>query len=192
KATGLLILCTGKQTKSLSQFTGLDKEYVGTFELGVRTPSLDSETEVVERFDYSAVTIDGLRSTARTFIGKQQQKPPMYSAAKYGGKPLYKYARQGRTLDRASKEIEVSEFEIRSFASPLVEFRVVCSKGTYVRSLVDDLGTALGCGASLRALRRTRIGPFRVEGALSIQELESLKHETTTQQHPNHETCIPD
>ena len=191
KATGLMILCTGKKTKSLNQFVGLDKEYVGKFELGVRTPSFDSETEVMERSDYSSVTLETLRSVAKVFVGRQLQKPPMYSAAKHHGKPLYKYARKGKTLERASKEIEISEFEICSFTPPLVEFRVACSKGTYIRSLVDDVGTALGCGASLRSLRRTRIGPFRIGDAFTMQQLESIKQEFARSRQENHESCLP-
>jgi tRNA pseudouridine55 synthase len=190
KATGLLIVCTGKQTKMMNQYVGFDKEYVGAFELGVRTASHDSETEILERRDYSAVTLDSLRSAAEKFVGRQLQRPPMYSAAKHHGKPLYIYARKGKTIEREPKEIEILEFEIRSFASPLVEFRVVCSKGTYVRSLVDDLGGALGCGATLRALRRTRIGPFHVEDALTVDELEMLSVELVSEQRI-YETGVP-
>jgi len=190
KATGLLILCTGKQTKNLAQYADLDKEYEGTFELGVRTPSYDSETEVIDRGEFSSVTLASLQSVARTFVGKQQQQPPMYSAVKYGGKPLYKYARKGRTLKRTAREVEIAQFEILAFNPPLAEFRVVCSKGTYVRSLVNDLGTILGCGAALRALRRTRIGSFHLADALSIEDLESLILDLTPPQE-NHEAGIP-
>ena len=173
KATGLLIICTGKRTKTMSQFVDLEKEYVGTFELGVRTPSHDSETAVLERRDPSAVTVEALRSVAESFVGKQLQRPPMYSAVKHRGKPLYIYARKGRTVQKEPRQVEILQFEIKSFEPPLAEFRVVCSKGTYVRSLVDDIGVALGCGATLRSLRRTRIGPYRVEDALSIDDLSS-------------------
>ncbi len=171
KATGLLILCTGAQTKSIGQFVGFEKEYRGTMELGVKTPSHDSETEEIERQSASFVTADLLRSTAREFLGKQRQVPPMYSAAKMGGRPLYRYARRGDTVERTDKEIEIKEFEILRFDLPFVDFRVVCSKGTYIRSLSDDFGRKLGCGAVLRALRRTRIGPYNVENALTIDQL---------------------
>lgn len=190
KATGLLILCTGKRTKHLGQYADLDKEYEGTFELGVRTPSFDSETEVIDRQEFSSVTFESLQLVARTFVGKQRQQPPMYSAVKYAGKPLYKYARKGRTLERAAREVEIIRFDILGYNPPLAEFRVVCSKGTYVRSLVNDLGTVLGCGAALRRLRRTRIGSFRLVDALRIEDLESLRLDLKPQQE-NHESGLP-
>jgi len=175
RATGLLILCTGKQTKRIDQFTNLEKEYTGTFELGVRTPSFDMETGVTERADYSGVSIELLRSVISTFTGRQLQTPPMYSAAKHRGKPLYKYARKGKTLERQPKEIDVTEFSVLSFVPPVVEFRVVCSKGTYIRSLVSDVGNKIGCGAVLTSLRRTRIGSYKVEDALTMEELVNVR-----------------
>ncbi|HTY37338.1 MAG TPA: tRNA pseudouridine(55) synthase TruB [Bacteroidota bacterium] len=177
RASGLLIVCTGRQTKRIESFAGLDKEYVGTFELGIRTPSFDLETEISERGDYSGVTLEGLRAAIDGFMGKQLQTPPMFSAAKYKGKPLYKYARKGRTIEREPKEIEVSEFSVLSFVPPVVEFRISCSKGTYIRSLVNDLGNKLGCGAALCTLRRTRIGAFSVEDALTIGQLDNMQGE---------------
>lgn len=191
KATGLLIVCTGKKTKTFDQFVGLEKEYIGTFELGIRTPSYDTETEIIERKDFSGVTLDQLKEAASRFVGKQLQKPPMYSAAKYNGKPLYKFARKGRTVERQAKEIEITQFEIVSFALPMVEFRVVCSKGTYIRSLVDDLGQVLNCGAVLKSLRRTRIGGFHVNDALSIEELERLCDRVRGQKRLLNEDCLP-
>jgi len=182
KATGLLIVCTGKQTKTMNRYVDLDKEYLGTFELGVRTASHDSETEILERRDFSGVTLEALRSAAKRFVGSQLQRPPMYSAAKHHGKPLYTYARKGRTIEKEPREIEVSEFEIASFTPPFVEFRIVCSKGTYVRSLVDDVGSALECGATLKNLRRTRIGPYHVEDAYSIESLGALSAEVQPEQ----------
>lgn len=177
KATGLLIVCTGKQTKNIGQFADLDKEYVGTFELGIRTPSYDLETEICERTDCSSITLAGLESVVNQFVGRQLQTPPMYSAVKHLGKPLYKYARKGETFARKAKEIEVHELSVVAFAPPAVDFRVVCSKGTYVRTLVNDIGNALGCGAVLTSLRRTRIGTYRVEDALTIEQLEGVKAE---------------
>jgi len=171
-ASGLLIVCVGRQTKRFEEYAGLDKEYVGTFQLGIKTPSFDMETEISERNDCSSVTEERLRSVVSTFVGKQLQTPPMYSAAKYRGKPLYKYARSGKTLERKEKEITVQELSITEFALPVVGFRVVCSKGTYVRSLVHDIGIGLGCGAVLTSLRRTRIGPYRVEDATTVAQLE--------------------
>lgn len=177
QATGLLLVCTGPKTKSVERFAGQEKEYTGAMELGVQTESYDSETKSVASGDSSGVSVALLESTAKTFLGKQLQKPPMFSAAKYGGKPLYYYARKGRTVERAGKEIEVREFRIEGFSAPVVEFRIVCSKGTYIRSLVHDFGIALGCGATLRSLRRTRIGAYRIEDALTLDELVSVKAE---------------
>jgi tRNA pseudouridine55 synthase len=171
KATGLLILCTGNKTKSIMQYVGLEKEYVGTCELGVRTPSFDSETEVHERKDCSAITLKQISDQAQNLLGKQLQLPPMYSAVKYAGKPLYQYARTGKTVERDEREIEVLKFEIRNVQNPFVDFCIVCSKGTYIRSLIDEFGLRLGCGATLRSLRRTRIGDYHVSKAMTIEQL---------------------
>ena len=178
RATGLLVVCTGKQTKRIDQFAGLEKEYTGLFELGIRTPSFDMETAITERSDYSGVTEAELESVVRRFVGRQLQMPPMYSAAKHRGKPLYKYARKGKTLERQAKEIDVREFSIQSFTPPMVGFRIVCSKGTYIRSLVSDIGEALRCGATLSTLRRTRIGTYRVEDAMTVEQLDKMTNET--------------
>ena len=174
-ASGLLIVCMGKETKNLHRFSDLEKEYFGTIELGLRTPSFDMETEVSERIDASGVTRDALDSVITRFVGRQLQMPPMYSAAKHKGKPLYKYARRGKVLERKPKEIEIRELVVSRFAPPLVEFSVVCTKGTYIRSLANDIGAALGCGAVLKALRRTRIGTFRVEDAVTLEQLAATK-----------------
>jgi len=174
-ASGLLIVCMGKETKNIHRFSDLDKEYVGTMELGIQTPSFDMETEVSQRMDASGVTIDALNSIIEKFVGRQLQMPPMYSAVKHHGKPLYKYARRGKILERKSKEIEIRELVVTRFASPNVEFRVLCTKGTYIRSLANDIGAALGCGAALTALRRTRIGDYRVEDAVTLDQLEATK-----------------
>lgn len=187
KATGLLIVCTGKKTKEIDRFVGLEKEYRGTMELGVRTPSHDSETEVVERREIQGVTLETLQSVAGEFVGKQLQTPPMYSAVKLRGKPLYKYARRGKSVEREPKEIEIVEFEVTKFEPPFAEFRVVCSKGTYIRSLVDDLGQRLGCGSTLRSLRRLRIGPYHVDRALTIEELENTRARSVSHVESAHE-----
>lgn len=175
-ASGLLIVCMGKETKNIHRFSDLDKEYVGTMELGIQTPSFDMETGVTQRMDASGVTIDAINSTFEKFVGRQLQMPPMYSAVKHHGKPLYKYARRGKILERKSKEIEIRELVVTRFASPNVEFRVLCTKGTYIRSLANDIGAALGCGAALTALRRTRIGEYRVEDAVTLDQLEATKN----------------
>lgn len=172
RASGLLIVCTGRQTKRIDQFANLDKEYAGTFQLGIQTPSFDMETQISEHKDYGGITLEKLEVAVRCFVGRQLQTPPMYSAVKHHGKPLYKYARKGTTLERKAKEIDVHEFSVTSFHAPMVDFRIVCSKGTYIRSLVSDIGNLLGCGAALVSLRRTRIGPYRVEDALTIEQLD--------------------
>ena len=171
KATGLMIVCTGKKTKSIEQFVGLEKEYIGTCKIGERTPSFDTETSAHELRDSSAVTEKQIKEAAKYFIGKQLQVPPMYSAVKYGGKPLYKYARAGRIVNRIKREINVSSFEIINFRDQYIDFCVVCSKGTYIRSLIDEFGLQLGCGATLTALRRTRIGDHSVAEAMTIEQL---------------------
>jgi len=186
-ATGLLIVCTGKQTKKMSLFVDMEKEYEGSFLLGVRTPSCDSETEVSERKDASYVTQELLVATIESFLGRQDQIPPMYSATKYGGSPLYLIARQGKTVERASKEIEIKEFQIVEYEQQLLKFRIVCSKGTYIRTLIDDLGMKLGCGATLQELRRTRIGAHSVKNAFSIEELIELRDILDRRQHRAYE-----
>lgn len=175
KASGLLIVCTGRKTKILDSFQGEQKEYSGSFELGKRTPSFDSETSVIETKDYDFVNRELLEQTVKKFIGRIQQTPPMFSAAKFEGMPLYRYARRGKQVQRPSKEIEIFEFRITGFSPPIVEFNVVCSKGTYVRTLVEDVGLELGCGCTLRSLRRTRIGNLKVDDAMTIAELIDLR-----------------
>jgi tRNA pseudouridine55 synthase len=171
RASGLLILCTGKKTKQIETFAADDKEYVATMELGSVTDSFDSETLATVSGDASGITVDLIRDTLASMTGHQLQVPPMYSALKYGGKPLYKYARKGRTVVREPREILISECELLDFTPPQVTFRMVCSKGTYVRTFVDECGRKLGCGAYLKELRRTRVGAFRVEQALTVEEL---------------------
>jgi tRNA pseudouridine55 synthase len=171
RASGLLILCTGRKTKQIETFTADDKEYIATMELGSVTDSFDSETPVTVSGDAGNVTIEMLAETLLSMTGRQLQMPPMYSALKYGGQPLYKYARKGKTVVRQPREILINECELLSFAAPLATFRMVCSKGTYVRSFVDECGRKLGCGAYLKELRRTRVGSFRVEQALTVEEL---------------------
>ena len=188
KATGLLIVCTGKQTKCIEQFVGLEKEYTGTMKLGVRTPSFDLETEVSESMDYSSITSQQVIETANLFLGKQSQLPPMYSAVKYGGKPLYRYARSGRTVERAEREINVVHFDIRQIYFPYVDFSITCSKGTYIRSLIDSYGLRLGCGATVTALRRVRIGGHVVSNAQTIQQLTEWRNSIVNQGQEQHET----
>ncbi len=170
KATGLLIVCTGKSTKKIDSYMGLPKEYTGTIVLGEQTPSMDTETGVHIKMESDHVTIEMLAKAVEELTGEIEQIPPMYSAVAKNGTRLYSLARQGKTIEREPRKVVVEEFEVTGFTPPVVAFRVVCSKGTYVRVLAHDLGEKLGCGAHLASLRRTAIGEFRVEDALTIEE----------------------
>jgi tRNA pseudouridine55 synthase len=168
-ASGLLIVCIGKETKNIDSYMGMDKEYTGSFYLGATTPSFDLETEVNERFDTSHITPEFIRSTAETFIGEQQQYPPVYSAIKKDGKRLYELARAGKEVEIAARTVRINEFEITNIELPLVHFRIKCGKGTYIRSIAQDFGKALGAGAYLNSLCRTQIGEFKLTDALSVE-----------------------
>ncbi|MBN8584224.1 MAG: tRNA pseudouridine(55) synthase TruB [Ignavibacteria bacterium] len=170
KATGLMIICTGKRTKMLNMLLGCDKEYEGVIVLGERTKSFDSETEVFEKNDISFLTPEILEASVKELTGEIEQVPPMYSAVKHKGKPLYKMARKGIELERAPKIVNVKEFETGLITGNEVTFRVVCSKGTYIRSLVSDLGDKLGTGAYLKELRRTKIGEFDIKEAMNVDD----------------------
>lgn len=177
-ATGLLIICTGKQTKSINEYQGLIKEYTGTFTIGATTPSYDLESEINETFKTAHITDDLIYKTTTQFIGAIQQRPPIFSALKKDGKRLYELARKGETVDIPTREITINEFEITNINGNNLDFRVVCSKGTYIRSLAFDFGKALNSGAHLSALRRTKIGDFSVEKAISIEKfIENLEME---------------
>jgi tRNA pseudouridine55 synthase len=170
-ATGLLIVCSGRKTKELGQFMGLEKEYEAEMVLGGRTESYDAETPVVEERSTGGITEEAIREVLARFVGKQSQLPPMWSAVKVKGRPLYAYARKGLEVERRPREMEILRLTATRIEIPLVAFSVACTKGTYVRTLVQDMGAALGCGAYLTALRRTRIGPYRVEEAVTVEEL---------------------
>lgn len=177
-ATGLLIICTGKQTKEINTYQGQIKEYTGTFTLGATTPSYDLETEIDQTFSIDHISKELLKETTKQFTGDIQQKPPIFSAIKKDGKRLYELARKGETTEIASRQVTVSIFEITKIDLPKVDFRVVCSKGTYIRSLAFDFGKALNSGAHLSALRRTKIGDFSVDKSLSIEDfIKSLETE---------------
>jgi tRNA pseudouridine55 synthase len=191
KATGLLIICTGRQTRSILSYQDAEKEYTGTFELGVRTPSFDSETEVFETRDFANITESVLKKTVQKFVGRTIQTTPMYSAAKYNGMPLYAYARKGQMVKRSAREIEITDLDITRFQPPMVDFRVVCSKGTYIRALVEDLGNELECGCTLRSLRRTRIGKHTVDDALTIEDLKALRENLGLNQRTSYEVGEP-
>lgn len=179
-ATGLLIICTGKQTKEIHIYQGQIKEYTATFTLGATTPSFDLETEVNETFSTEHITEKLLKETTKQFIGDIQQKPPIFSAIKKDGKRLYELARKGETTEIKARTVTISEFEITNISLPKVDFRIVCSKGTYIRSLAFDFGKALHSGAHLSTLRRTKIGNFSVDDATSIEGfIEGLEEESS-------------
>lgn len=172
-ATGLLILCTGKMTKQIDSFQAQEKEYSGTFVLGKTTPSIDLETAFDEEFPIEHINETVLQEALSKFQGKILQIPPIYSAIQVNGKRLYELARKGKTdadIEIKSREVEISKFEIDSSNFPEISFTVVCSKGTYIRSLVRDFGLACQSGAYLSSLRREKIGEFDVKNALTIQE----------------------
>ena len=166
-ATGLLIICTGKKTKQIEQIQALEKEYTGTFFVGATTPCFDKEKEVDFTFSTDHITETLILETVQKFIGKQMQTPPAYSAVRVEGKRAYDLAREGvEEIKVNPKEIDIKSFEITRMALPEIDFKVVCSKGTYIRSLARDFGLALGSGAYITALRRTRTGNYLVSNAL--------------------------
>ena len=177
-ATGLLIVCTGKQTKNIEQYQAQEKEYTGTFYIGATTPCFDLEKEIDKHYPTEHITNKLVYDTTKQFIGKIQQIPPLFSAIKIGGKRAYDIARAGETAEIKPKEIFISEFEITRIALPEVDFRIVCSKGTYIRSLARDFGLALNSGGHLLALCRTRIGSYKLEQAMSIEEFEKTLPQT--------------
>ena len=178
-ASGLLILCVGKFTKKIDTYQAQKKEYTGTITLGATTPSYDLETEIDARFDYSSISSENVSETTLQFIGDIQQQPPIFSALKKDGKRLYEYARAGEEVVIPKRTVHISAFEITNIELPNIDFRIVCSKGTYIRSLAHDFGKTLNNGAHLSALRRTKIGDYSVENSLSIEGFET-KLETTS------------
>jgi tRNA pseudouridine55 synthase len=171
-ATGLLIICTGKMTKRIDEYQTQEKEYTGKFVIGQTTPSFDLETEVTAPIDVSGITDLQIQEASKKFIGTLQQIPPAHSAIKVDGKRSYELARQGKEVELRPREITVSEFEITSIEKPIIGFRIVCSKGTYIRSLARDFGNELGVGAYLSELCRTRIGDYQLEHAISVDQVE--------------------
>ncbi len=170
-ATGLMLICTGKFTKQIVSFQGLPKTYTGTFTLGGATVSFDLEKEVDQHFPIDHITEEMIREVASNFIGKHDQEPPVFSAKKIDGERAYELARAGKEVKMKTASIEITEFEITRIALPEVDFRVACSKGTYIRSLARDFGVALKSGAYLSSLRRTAIGTHLVENAQTIEQL---------------------
>ncbi|MBC5835127.1 tRNA pseudouridine(55) synthase TruB [Flavobacterium sp. F372] len=175
-ASGLLIICTGKFTKRIEELQGQAKEYTGTITVGATTPSYDLETEINERFPIEHITEALIHDTLPKFIGEIDQKPPVFSAIKKDGKRLYESARAGIEVEIKTRKVTVSEFEITRIALPEIDFRIVCSKGTYIRSIAYDFGLALNSGGHLTALRRTKIGDYSVDNAVEPEAfIEALQ-----------------
>jgi tRNA pseudouridine55 synthase len=187
-ATGLLIICTGKFTKRINEFMAQEKEYTGSFTLGAVTPTYDLESEPIDQKEFAHITGDQLLEVKKQFTGEIMQVPPAHSAIKKDGVTAYKMARKGIELKLDPRKVTISEFEIEKYEAPIVYFRVVCTTGTYIRSLANDFGAALGCGAHLSSLCRTRIGEFRLENSMTIPEFESeinaLKESPTIDERP--------
>lgn len=173
-ASGLLLICTGKFTKRISELQGQAKEYTGTFYIGATTPSYDLETEIDQTFPTEHIDEDLIHETVKQFVGEIDQKPPIFSAIKKDGVRLYEHARAGETVEIASRKTTIHEFEITRVALPEIDFRVVCSKGTYIRSLAFDFGKAMNSGSHLTVLRRTKIGDYDVKDAIDITMFEEI------------------
>ncbi|HHT02733.1 MAG TPA: tRNA pseudouridine(55) synthase TruB [Bacteroidales bacterium] len=173
-ATGLLIICIGKYTKRIEEFQNTDKEYTGSFTLGATTPSYDLEHSVDETFPTNHIKEEAIFEVAKQFVGIQDQVPPLFSAKWVDGKRAYKLARENQDVVLKAKEIEIKEFEITSIDLPIVNFRIVCTKGTYIRSIARDFGLNLQSGAYLSSLCRTRIGDFYLKDATKIEDIETL------------------
>ena len=171
-ATGLLIVCTGKFTKRITEIQGQAKEYTGTFHIGATTPSYDLETEVDHTYPTSHIDKALIHETVKQFLGEIDQKPPIFSAIKKDGVRLYEHARAGETVEIAFRKTTIHEFEITRIELPEIDFRVVCSKGTYIRSLAYDFGKAMQSGSHLTALRRTKIGDYNVTNATDVTLFE--------------------
>jgi tRNA pseudouridine55 synthase len=171
-ATGLLLVCTGKFTKRITELQGQAKEYTGTFHIGATTPSYDLETEIDQTFPIEHINEALITETVKQFLGEIDQKPPIYSAIKKNGVRLYEHARAGETVEIATRKTTIHEFEITRIELPEVDFRVVCSKGTYIRSLAFDFGKAMNSGSHLTALRRTKIGDYNVTNGINVEVFE--------------------
>jgi tRNA pseudouridine55 synthase len=177
-ASGLMIVCTGRATKRINEFQDLEKEYVGTFHLGATTPSFDLETETDNQYPIDHITEEFVRETLTGFIGEQKQLPPMYSAKFVDGKRAYEFARQGIQKELEPVTVYFREIELLSYNIPEIQVRIVCSKGTYIRSFARDLGKALNSGSYLSALERTAIGSFRVTDAFDIEKFNEFVKQT--------------
>ncbi len=172
-ATGLLIVCTGKFTKQIESFQGLDKVYVGSMHIGATTPSYDKETEINKTFDTCNINKELLIETTKQFIGEIEQTPPIFSAVKIDGKRAFEYARKDDEVKIKSRKVNIHDFTLLNYDLPEIDFMVTCSKGTYIRSLVNDFGKALNNGAYMSALRRTSIGEFNINNAYTVDEIKA-------------------
>ncbi len=168
-ATGLLIVCIGKETKNISKYQDLSKKYTGIIKLGETTPSYDRETEIDRTYNYNHIDENKVLKISKTFIGKQKQFPPIYSALKKDGKRMYKYAREKIEIEIKPRDIEIYDFKILNFSTPYIEFVVECSKGTYIRSIANDYGQKLNSGSHLHELKRISIGDFSISDALRFK-----------------------
>lgn len=174
KATGVLIVCTGKATKRIEEFQYQTKEYVATLKLGATTPSFDLEREIDQTFPIEHITPEKVKNVLSTFVGTIQQVPPLFSACKIAGRRAYKIARKGREVHIEAKTLVIEEITLLEYALPIVKIRVVCSKGTYIRALARDIGVALNSGAHLIALERTRIGGVTLDMCMSPEEIDDF------------------
>ena len=172
-ATGLLIVCVGKFTKKIEEYQAQEKEYTGTFYLGATTPCFDKEKEIDNYYPIDHITQEAIYKAAEAFLGEQEQVPPMFSALKVNGVRAYEFARDNKEIELKSRKITIKEFEITRIALPEVDFRIVCSKGTYIRSIARDFGSYLNSGAYLTALCRTRIGEYKLSDAKKIEDIIS-------------------
>lgn len=173
-ATGLLIICTGRKTKEIDSYQGMDKVYVGTMVLGLTTPSYDGETEPDQKFEIDHISNKDLIATTKNFIGEIEQVPPIYSAVKIDGKRAFEYARKNNEVKIKSRKVTINSFDIVNIDLPQIDFAVSCSKGTYIRSLANDFGKSLNNGAYLSGLRRTKIGNFNVVDAFTLEGFKQL------------------
>ncbi|MFQ6091876.1 MAG: tRNA pseudouridine(55) synthase TruB [bacterium] len=181
-ATGVLLLCVGKATRIAPYLTNEEKEYVATIRLGVTTDTFDADGEVLEQREVT-VSVEDVRQALRSFVGKIEQIPPMFSAVRHSGKRLYQLARAGETVEREARQVHISGIDLIDFQDNDLTVRVHCSRGTYVRSLAVDIGENLGCGAHIVALQRTRVGRFRLEQSLALEQVERLAAETVLSRH---------
>ncbi len=173
-ATGLLIVCTGKKTKEISEYQAQRKKYTGIITLGKSSPSMDLATEITEKVLPDDLSEEKILSVRNKFLGNIEQVPPMFSALKHKGKALYKLARAGKEVERAPRQVEIFSFDITKIDLPDIHFEIACSKGTYIRVIADDFGKELGCGGILSLLRRTEIGDYKVDDALDVDEFTAM------------------